>query len=186
MPTTKHECSPYLNVTHPHHKDRKSVATERRKGKGCHTFSNSNRDKSTNIWALLIEDPWSTDNKQPPKTLNYDVVLPSPDKAKCATYIGKNLRYATGTITSYYGCILSIEVLINNRPKEIINIDAPNKVTPAAFLAMHRPPWDRLLAGAFHPHHTGWDGEKVAECDTVLRDSRLQADMLVEWTGQNK
>lgn len=56
----------------------------------------------------------------------------------------------------------------------------------SALLATNHASQDRLLAGDFNAHHTNWCGKKAADFNAVLRASRRQADMLVEWTSKHQ
>lgn len=49
-------------------------------------------DQSTDIPILLLQDPWLASDGRPPHAINYDLLVPTCDAPRCATYVCKNLK----------------------------------------------------------------------------------------------
>lgn len=82
--------------------------------------------------------------------------------------------------------ILSVVVLVNGGPLEVVNLYSPNKTAAPLFLASHHPLRDGFLAEEVNSRHRNWSREKTIECEAVMHASRHMADAVVRWTERNQ
>lgn len=57
------------------------------KGKASTLSAVNDINQSTDILILLLQEPWITETHQSPTAKNYDILVPTADVAKCATYV---------------------------------------------------------------------------------------------------
>lgn len=87
----------------------------------------NDKDKSTDIFILLRQESWITNNGDPPFSMNFDHLIPTKKPAVCVTYVQKNHKLNPQISAKFKNRILSIMVHMGSDLIEIINIYAPQE-----------------------------------------------------------
>lgn len=114
---------------------------------------------STDILLLFLQEPWLSDNGEPPLPKQDVLFTPSLKISKNAMYLHKDLNLQQRLISLYTTCAMAISIILSGKSTEIINLYTPTKKETEQFLQDHRPLHPAPVTGDFNAHHKAWDGD---------------------------
>lgn len=155
-------------------------------GKGATISGIRDINNSTNIFICILQGQWITETGQPPHGLNYDLITPTSEKPKCATYVRKDLELKPQTTSTFKNCILKVTLRCRNKPMECINIYAPSMLEPKQFLPDYTPNKDSYLTGDFNNYHPNWYRALAPDRSGVILGSSRRAEFMVERSNKCK
>lgn len=116
-----------------------------------------------------------------PSSKNYNMLLPTNDNPKCATYVRKSLGLQPLIHKRHGNSILSIIVHINKQLMEITDIYAPTKTKAPSFLKDNTPMPKAYVVRDFNTHHPSWYAEHSESCNDSIRNSATTATATTPW-----
>lgn len=72
---------------------------------------------------------------------------------------------------------------MDDRPLEVININAASKKETKSFVSNYTPAANSIMTGDFNTHHSIWYGDK-SDNKALIRNSSNLAEFLVDWVGR--
>lgn len=131
--------------------------------------ANTSRD----IIILLLQEPCTRPDRQPPSSPLYNTFTPTPLFLKCVTYIRKNLNLSPRNIVPYDNNTLKITITINQQAIDIYNVYSPAvpKYIANSIKKFHPGP-NEYIAGDLNAHHVWWYGDQANLHSNQIRNDK--------------